>query len=132
MKKYSAEAEIRIHHTSTKIGKTHHIASAPTDASTAALASGTRVRLRQIRTARAIATVISDWISLLCSGRPGCSHTVASAAKPMIPAVTPSNKPTERSPCSKVRTVCVRERPKPSTSLRCRRKFLLVISAMMI
>ena len=40
-------------------------------------------------------------------GIPGCSHTADSAAKPAIAATTPSRRPMEKSPCSKVRSVCV-------------------------
>ena len=48
--------------------------------------------------------------SLARSGTPGCSHTAASAAKPQIAATIPSTRPADRSPCSKLRSVCVSDR----------------------
>ena len=44
------------------------------------------------------------------SGTPGCSHTADSAAKPQIAAMTPRRRPGDRSPCSKVRSVCVSDK----------------------
>ena len=48
-----------------------------------------------------------DLLSFVRSGTPGCSQIAASKPKPQIAAAIPSINPTERRPCSNVRSVCV-------------------------
>ena len=56
------------------------------------------------------ATQAIERTNLVRSGTPGCSHTADSAAKPPIAATMPKRRPIDRSPCSKVRSVCVSDK----------------------
>src|SRR5262249_29884409 len=49
----------------------------------------------------------SERMSLARSGTPGCSHTAAKTAKPLIAPTTPSTRAAENRPCSKLRSVWV-------------------------
>ena len=68
-------------------------------------------------TAATTATHAAERTSFARSGTPGCSHAAASAAKPPMAATTPETRPTDSSPCSKLRSTCVSDsRPTHSST----------------